>query len=106
MGFILISKKKFFKKFYKIHKNCKENSSLMIIGENLEENKEPGKLLNKILSAMGLTRNEVFIFSEIKKSGDLISTQDIDLLINKASPKIVICFGSVATDLVLMLKEK
>ena len=55
MGFILISKrKKFFKKFYKnSQKTCKENSSLMIIGENLEENKEPGKLLNKILSAMG-----------------------------------------------------
>ena len=55
---------------------------------------------------MGLTRNEVFIFSEIKKSGDLISTQDIHLLINKASPKIVICFGSVATDLVLDVKGK
>ena len=32
--------------------------------------------------------------------------RDIDLLINKASPKIVICFGSVATNLVLDIKEK
>ena len=107
-GIYLDSKRK--KIFQKILQNSqkthKENSSLMIIGENLEENKEPGKLLNKILSAMGLTRNEVFIFSEIKKSGDLISTQDIHLLINKASPKIVICFGSVATDLVLDVKGK
>lgn len=87
-------------------KASKENLSLMMIGENLEESKEPGKLLNKILSAMGLTRKEVFIFSEIKKSEDLISNQDIDLLISKASPKIVICFGSVATNLVLDIKEK
>jgi DNA polymerase len=78
----------------------------MMIGENLEEDKEPGKLLNKILSAMGLTRKEAFIFSEITKSKELISNQDIDLLINKASPKIVICFGSVATDLVLDIKGK
>ena len=74
-----------------------------------------GKLLTKIIEAMGLTREDVFICNVVKcrppnnrnPESDEVAACEPFLLkqIRSISPEIIVCLGSVATSLLLKLKQ-
>ncbi len=74
-----------------------------------------GKLLTKIIAAMGLTREDVYICNVVKcrppdnrnPEADEVAACEPFLLkqIRTISPEVIVCLGSVATSLLLKLKS-
>jgi len=74
-----------------------------------------GKLLTKIIEAMGLTRNDVFICNVVKcrppnnrnPEKDEVEACEPFLFkqLRSISPEVIVCLGSVATSLLLKMKQ-
>ncbi|MGI9553335.1 MAG: uracil-DNA glycosylase [Thermodesulfobacteriota bacterium] len=100
------------------------NARLVFVGEGPGRDEDmqgkpfvgrAGKLLTKIIEAMGLTRKDVYICNVVKcrppnnrnPEADEVAACEPFLLkqIRSINPEIVVCLGSVATSLLLKMKQ-
>lgn len=100
------------------------NAKLVFVGEGPGRDEDiqgrpfvgrAGKLLTKIIAAMGLTREEVYICNVVKcrppdnrnPEADEVAACEPFLLkqIRTINPEVIVCLGSVATSLLLKLKN-
>ena len=74
-----------------------------------------GKLLTKIIEAMGLTRKDVYICNVVKCRPPSNRNPEVDEVnacepflikqLRSISPEVIVCLGSVATSLLLKMKQ-
>ena len=100
------------------------NARLVFVGEGPGRDEDmqgkpfvgrAGKLLTKIIEAMGLTRKDVYICNVVKcrppgnrnPEADEVAACEPFLLkqIRSINPEIIVCLGSVATSLLLKMKQ-
>jgi len=100
------------------------NARLVFVGEGPGRDEDEqglpfvgraGKLLTKIIEAMGLTRQDVYICNVVKcrppgnrnPEADEVEACEPFLLkqLRSISPEVIVCLGSVATSLLLKMKQ-
>ncbi len=86
------------------------NAKIMIIGEALDEQGEPGLLLNNMLAAIGVQQHDIHLinfstFNPPKIDDANQFTQHLQKQINLTQPSIIMVVGQVAAQHLLNAKE-